>query len=681
MDTRIISAEEAARQGKQWSELRSCGGWLCWLEFDPALAASVLRMRHDGLIAGQTRTLTPDHFSLRSRVHEYGGGSFCLLPAPSGADCDVRVVFVNEADQKVYVQALMPCAQGGRVPVPLTSVGSGYRFGDLVADPIHQRVLAVREHHPHPGCAASEVGNELVAITIGDDVVSHCLPAQVLATGADFYASPRISPSGRFVCWLSWNHPKQPWLSTTLTLAHVNEAGDITDDVVLVNPAAADISVFQPEFDQNDQLLFVCDRDVSDDQENPSDWWSLYRYQFPVDAFQSGRIESLLNLPEHEFGVAQWQLGLSTWAVMEGNHIVASYFRNGHAGLGILTGKQWHDVGEQQARFHALTAHECDGKPALALLMESQHQPTRLIRVPLERLQACTDHSASQLDSWTLTSLGEHAFDAGLDMVAFSCGVLSGQQGEHEQVHGFYYPPFSRANDVAHRAACGVLPPLLIQLHGGPTAMADASFDPLKHFWQQRGFAVLVVNYRGSSGFGRCYRHCLKGQWGISDVEDVQAVMRYAVEQGWADPDRIFIRGNSAGGYTVLRALGQSDMPLRGGASHYGISDLLQLDASTHKFESHYLRWLIGDVEQQRQRYLDLSPIQHGVCRPVIFFQGQNDRVVPPDQTLNLHHRLQQQGIPTEHCLFAGEGHGFRQACHRQEVLLRELSFYQRLMR
>ena len=682
MDTRIISAEEAARQGKQWSELRSCGGWLCWLEFDPVLAASVLRVRHDGLTAGQVRTLTLDHFSLRSRVHEYGGGSFCLLVAPSGADRDVRVVFVNEADQQVYVQALMPCAQGGNTPVQLTHAKTGFRFGDLVADPVHHRVLAVREHHPNPGCSASEVRNELVAIHLEAEVGDHIPCVQVLATGADFYSSPRISPSGQFVCWLSWNHPKQPWLSTTLTLARLNDVGEIVDDVVLVNPDADDISVFQPEFDQNDQLVFVCDRDVSDDQESPSDWWSLYRYQFPVGAFQSGRIESLLNLPEHEFGVAQWQLGLSTWAVLEGNHIVASYFRNGSAGLGVLTGGQWQDSGENQARFHALTPHRFDDKPALAVLMESRSQPTRLIRIPLEQLQASAECSTPDLASWTLESLADSTLDDSLGAVSFCCDVLPGQVrgAELEQVHSFYYPPFSSANDVAHRAVCVTPPPLLIQLHGGPTAMADASFDPLKCFWQQRGFGVLMVNYRGSSGFGRSYRHRLKGQWGVSDVEDVQAVIRYAVEQGWADPKHVFIRGNSAGGYTVLRALGQADISLRGGASHYGISDLLQLDASTHKFESHYLQWLIGDIEEQRQRYLDLSPIHHGVCRPVIFFQGQNDRVVPPDQTLNLHHQLQQQGVPTEHCLFAGEGHGFRQACHRQEVLLRELSFYQHLM-
>ena len=212
-------------------------------------------------------------------------------------------------------------------------------------------------------------------------------------------------------------------------------------------------------------------------------------------------------------------------------------------------------------------------------------------------------------------------------------------------------------------------------------AMADTSFDPLKRFWQQRGFGVLVLNYRGSSGFGREYRHRLKHSWGISDVEDVQAAIRYSIERGWADPKRVFIRGNSAGGYTVLRALGNDNIPLCGGASHYGISDLIKLDASTHKYESHYLKWLVGDVTEYIQRYQERSPIYQGVRQPVIFFQGKNDRIVPPEQTLDLHQQLKQRGIASEHCLFAGEGHGFRQACHRQEVLLRELSFYQNLMK
>lgn len=665
--THILSATEAVQQGKQWSELRSVDGWLCWLEFDPQCGTTSVRARHPVHTADRSVRITPEHVSVRSRVHEYGGGSFCVLASVSGSD--TRLVFVNEADQQLYVQALSEHA----VPVVIPGGSALCRFGDLVPDPRRQRVLAVRETHLASGCPAAEVVNELVAVSLSGE-------QQVLASGRDFYSSPAISPDGGYLSWLSWCHPQQPWLSTTLSLAYLNESGAVVDVADVVNPAGADTSVFQPAFDSAGNLIFVCDRDVSEDNSGRDGWWSLYRYLFEADV-GAGRCISLPvpavsadAVSQKELGVAQWQLGLRTWAVVpettETNTgaiqdcLVASYFEGGWAGLAVLNADTmaWQVVDDQRARFHSVVAHES----GVALLMESANCGTRLLRLPASAWQ-----SGASLDEYVIESMGVNEALMASPAQAFSYPV-----NPQEQAFGFYYPPVQQVVRYSTPK-----PPLLIQLHGGPTAMADAALDAQKVFWQQRGFALLVLNYRGSSGFGRDYRHRLRHQWGITDVEDVQAAIEYAVGQGWCDPDKVFVRGNSAGGYTVLRVLGHEALSsVKGGASHYGISDLLRLNASTHKFESHYLEWLIGDSESDREAFLERSPIQHGVSRPVIFFQGQNDRVVPPDQTLQLYHQLQQQSIQSEHCLFSGEGHGFRQACHREEVLLRELAFYRRLM-
>ena len=661
---RILSATEAVQQGKQWSELRSADGWLCWLEFDPARGTTRVRGRHPQHTSGRSILITPDGFSVRSRVHEYGGGSFCLLTAADDTCTDVQLVFVNESDQQLYVQALSVSA----IPVMVPTCSPRCRFGDLVPDPQHQRVLAVREIHATSGCPAADVVNELVAVSLTGE-------QQLLATGKDFYASPRVREDGRFAVWLSWCHPKQPWLSTTLTLASLTEAGEVSNAVDVVNSAGEDMSVFQPEFDAAGHVVFVCDQDVSEAQDGRDGWWYLYRYLFDGD-LKAGQLISLPAPPQSdgafaqaEFGVAQWQLGLRTWAALpeldsaQGG-LVASYFEGGWAGLGYLNAgaPSWLMVEDQRARFHSVVAHES----GVALLMESATCSTQLVQ-----LSASTWPAKACLDDSVLESLDVNRVVTAAPAQAFAYPV-----SQQEQAFGFYYP--ARQESVRYSTP---KPPLLIQLHGGPTAMADAALDAQKVFWQQRGFALLVLNYRGSSGFGRTYRHRLRHQWGVTDVEDVQAAIEYAVDQGWCDPEKVFVRGNSAGGYTVLRVLGSDALSsVQGGASYYGISDLLRLNASTHKFESHYLAWLIGDPESASEAFLMRSPIQHGVFRPVIFFQGQNDRVVPPDQTLRLHQQLQHQGVLTEHCLFSGEGHGFRQASHREEVLLRELAFYRRLM-
>ncbi len=617
------SARRAAVAGRQWTELRSDGQRLCWLEFDPD-QATVRLLEKRGRQA--SRVLTPEGWSVRSRVHEYGGGAYCLTGD--------GVVFVNEEDQGLY-QLSGDSADRCRQPRRLYRE-RGCRYGDLVFDPVHQRILAVEERHG----LANEPENRLVAIRCSDG------QRQLLAEGADFYASPRISADGRQMAWLSWNHPHQPWLSTCLSKARLDSRGLPLDcrAVTAGHYAGQQESVFQPEFGPDGALYFVSDR---------TGWWNLYR------SFR-GQTRALLPMAA-EFGVAQWQLGLRSYCLLPGNRIACSLIEQGIARLGILEldSGRFQRLDGSWARCHSLCCHQ----QQLLLVAESSLAPACLLSVDAQCGISCT-----------LESLQPAILSAG-GLPGTLPRSMTFESGDGAAVQGFYY-------SAAGCHSSWQPPPLLIQLHGGPTSMADAGYNPLRQFWTGRGFAVLELNYRGSSGFGRSYRHCLKEQWGVLELEDLFSACEYLVRSQLADPRRIMVRGNSAGGYTVLRALADRRAAAAGlcaGASHYGISDLELLNSQTHKFESRYLHWLIGDPESARERYLERSAIHHpeAFATPLIFFQGALDPVVPAVQTRRLYRQLKLRGLPVALQSFADERHGFRQADNRARVLEQEWSFYQ----
>ncbi|MGB1092046.1 MAG: alpha/beta hydrolase family protein, partial [Oceanobacter sp.] len=446
------------------------------------------------------------------------------------------------------------------------------------------------------------------------------------------------------------------------------------------NSAGEDFSLYQPGFDDQGNLLVVSDQP----QDSESDgFWKLVRCADcetkPLDQNRYREFETDLYLPKpgEEMGVAQWQLGTRTWAI-GGAKLLGSGLIDGQAWLGWLeSGKSVQAIESSDslaARFHSLCWNEKTG--SFYALMESADRPCQVIEagansiIPLATLsvglpKTLVNPESIQIRTATGNLYGHFypAVNSVNEQAAFGDDCAQNVEPDTEKMGGV-------------KAA-----PLVIQLHGGPTAYADASLDMQKQYWSANGFHLLVLNYRGSSGFGRTYRHALKNNWGITDVEDVFSACQYLVQQRWAEPGAIFIRGNSAGGYTVLAALSDSnarEFGIAGGASLYGISDLELLNQHTHKFESEYLSWLIGDPEVHRQRYRERSAIHrlNDFELPVIFFQGANDRVVPPDQTQRIHDALKEKGVATEYCLFAGEGHGFRKAVNRQTVLERELAFY-----
>jgi dipeptidyl aminopeptidase/acylaminoacyl peptidase len=654
-----ISAAQAAAQGKQWAELQSQGDWLCWLEFDPDQGQTRIRGRQQ---QRASRLLTPAGFSVRSRVHEYGGGSYRLIHE--------GLVFVNEADQGLYGQRFAQPEQ-----LIVIHQAEGFRYADLQFDPQHNRIIAVEEEHTEPGV----VHNRLVAISLNDPAslgVSNSSNKSgnrrtVLVEGADFYSSPRLSRDATQLAWISWNHPHQPWTSTQLWLAELDAQGWVIDSRALSSGQLGEQAeaIVQPEFGPDGTLFFISDR---------NGWWNLYRYLKgagreageDLDASIIGGVTELLLPLEAEFCRAPWQLGQQAYVVLDAQRIGCSWWREGQAGLGVLqlSNRQLLRMG-CWAAVHSLATHQGQ----VLAIAEPGSGPGRLIGCPLDSADIMKDRVAK----------AQVATPEVIEQLELPAGpvLAAAIQPQHLQIpscsgmpiYGFLYRP---------ALAAGQQQSLIIQLHGGPTAQADGRFDPLKQFWLQRGFALLDLNYRGSSGYGRRYRQLLQCQWGVRDVEDVIDAAQFFIRQGWVDPERVVVRGNSAGGYTTLQVLSQArgQQWLRAGASHYGISDLQRLASQTHKFESHYLDWLVGDLERQPLTYRSRSPIHRprDFCRPLIFFQGGLDRVVPATQTYTLYNQLKGRGVAVDYLAFPDERHGFKQAANKAQVLEREWDFYAR---
>ncbi len=637
----IISALDASQQGVEWSELRARADLLCWLEFDPRGGESRIKARVGN---GSAFFLSPQGVCVRSRVHEYGGGAYCLT--------DDAVIFVREQDQALCYMSLAgaiasagDCASG---VLRILRQRTGYRYGDLVFDRHHRRIVAVEEFHPSDK-QAGPVVNRLVAIDLQLGV------RQVLLEGADFYASPRISPDGKRLAWISWNHPSQPWLSNSLQEARLDDNGQplVINQITQGQLAGKQESVFQPEYSPEGILYFVSDR---------HGWWNLYRHQ-------QGSIEAIMPLAK-EFGAAQWQLGLSRYAFIDEQQVGCSFIDQGRFSFAIIDLKNRRIQASAESWASLQSVVSANGR--LLAVADFQHRPAQLLQFML----------ASEGQGISTSVVAEILSGAeSRPQISSPCHVRF-DSANGTEAYGFFYP-------AQNQSSSGEKPPLLVQVHGGPTAMANSAFDPLKQYWTCRGFAILDVNYRGSTGYGRDYRHSLCQQWGVADMEDAFHGAAHCIKEGLVNPAKVFIRGNSAGGYTVLRALSDQSQTVSGftagfrsGASLYGISDLARLNHCTHKFESHYLHWLVGDAELDSARYQQRSPILYGedFNKPVIFFQGGLDRVVPAEQTRGLFEKLRQQQLEVEYLEFADERHGFKQAHNRAQVLERELAFYQRLL-
>ena len=586
-----------------------------WREMRPSDKGRYVIVRYS---AGEgTVDVTPSPFNARTRVHEYGGGSYRVFRN--------EVFFTNFADQKIYRMRL------GEKPEPLT-VETELRHADFEFDYLRKRLICVREDHREKG---KEAKNTIVSMSLeGEDV-------KTIARGNDFYSSPRVSPDGKYLAWLSWNHPNMPWDKTVLWMGKLGKDG-LLNERMQINKNTDD-SVLQPSWSPDNILYFVSDR---------NNWWNICRWK-------GGEVKTVF--PEQaEFAEPPWIFAQSNYDFESENRLICSYTKNGIwkiARLNTETGKH-EEIKTQYTYISSLrTAHNC-----AVFIGASPIEAESIVNLDLKKLRTEVLKRSSEITvgSGYLSQPKPIEFPTEKGLTA----------------HGIYYKP--RNKD--YKAPVGTLPPLLVYVHGGPTATIYATLSLKVQFWTSRGFAVLEVNYGGSTGYGREYRERLRGQWGIVDVNDSVNAAKYLVDRGEVDEEKLAIRGGSAGGYTTINSLTFRDV-FKAGASYYGISDLETFVDDTHKFESRYLESMVGPYPEKRDLYRQRSAINflNQIDVPMIIFQGLEDNIVPPNQAELIVEALRKTGKPVAYLTFEGEQHGFRQAKNIKRSLEAELFFYSQI--
>ena len=587
-----------------------------WSEMRPAEGGRYVVVRRTP--DGQTTDVTPSPFNARTRVHEYGGGAFAVA--------DGTVYFSNFVDQRLYRQ------DPGAQPRPITPEAD-LRYADGVVDRRRGRMICVREDHT---VAGREAVNTLVSLDLAGDQ-----EARVLVSGNDFYSSPRLSPDGSRLAWLTWNHPNMPWDGTELWVARLQADGDLGRAERVAG--GDDESIFQPEWSPDGVLYFVSDR---------TGWWNIHRWR-------DGQVSSLI-MWDAEFGKPQWVFGTSTYAFESASRVICTCARQGTWHLASIYTKT-RLLGVIKTPYSEIGGLRA-GPGGAVFRAGSPTESTSIVRLDLdtEYFKVLRRSGKVTIDTGYLSTPQEIEFPTEHGLTA----------------HAFFYPPQNRD----YVAPPDERPPLLVISHGGPTSAASSTLNLMIQHWTSRGIAILDVNYGGSTGYGRAYRQRLGGQWGVVDVDDCVNGARYLVARGEVDGERLAIRGGSAGGYTTLCALTFRDV-FRAGASYFGISELEVFVQDTHKFESRYLDRLIGPYPERQALYRERSPI-HFTDRlscPVIFFQGLEDKIVPPNQAELMVDALRRKGLPVAYIPFEGEQHGFRRAENIKRALDAELDFYSRV--
>jgi dipeptidyl aminopeptidase/acylaminoacyl peptidase len=608
-----LSAEALSGARVNLGDLRSVRDKLYWTQTMPAAGGISALFSMDA--DARAMPVTPEGINVRTRVHEYGGAPYVVAGD--------TVYYSQYSDQRLYA------LKAGGTPTALTP--AGYRFADCKAGSGQSvdSLICVREDHTNP----SNVRNALVRVPLPEGGAG-----EVLYGESDFVAYPRQSPDGRRLAFIAWNHPHMPWDATELKVATLNEHGIDAPVTVAGGPAE---SVVDPQWDTDGTLYFISDR---------SGFWNLY-------AWKDGGVQPIWTHAA-DFATPLWVLGQTHYALTGHGSAIVCFGERGLQHLAVVdlrrgTGRVLPLPYVKFSDFAQIDATH------VAALAGSAHAPDAIVSIDINTGLVKTLHEGG-------TAL--------LPQANISLAIpLSFPSANGRTAHAFYYPPLN----PDFRAPPGTLPPLLTLVHGGPTAQASPTYSSKIQFWTSRGFAVADINYGGSSGFGRAYRQELNGEWGVVDVEDVIAAVRFLGETKRADPARVAISGGSAGGYTVLAALSTSDV-FKAGADYYGISDMTVLARDTHKFESRYLDSLIGPLPQSQAVYDERSPLHHldGFRSPLIVFQGADDAVVPPNQSALIVDALRSRGIPLAYVLFPGEGHGFRKPENIVRSLQSELSFY-----
>jgi dipeptidyl aminopeptidase/acylaminoacyl peptidase len=610
-----VTADLIVKAGVSPNLIRLDGDDIYWSEGRPSEGGRLVVVRWTD--AGPI-DITPPGYNARTRVHEYGGGAFLV---DSGT-----VWFSNFDDQRLYRQ------DPGAEPRPVTPAAD-LRYADGVMDRGRGRIVCVQEDHTGPG----EAVNTLVSLD--PDGRSE---AQVIASGNDFYSTPRLSPDGRRLAWQTWSHPLMPWDGNQLWVAELGSDGSIVSAQQVAG--GAEESIYQPEWSPDGRLYFVSDR---------SGWWNLYRLE------DGDRAAPVLPM-EAEFGAPQWVFASTRYALESERRLICTYIEAGQGHIASLdpVAGRLDPIQSPYTSFGLVRA-----APGMAVLLAAgPTEPAVLARLSL------------QTGTWQVLRLTSPVeIDPGYVSVA--------EQVEFPTTGGrtayaFYYPPRNRD----FTAPDGEPPPVVVHTHGGPTGMVTDSFNLGTQYWTSRGIGILDVNYGGSTGYGRAYRERLDGEWGVVDVDDCSNAALDMAGQGRVDAERLAISGGSAGGYTTLCALAFKDT-FKAGASHFGIGDLETFVHDTHKFESRYLDRLVGPFPERRDLYRERSALNHldGMSCPVIILQGLEDKIVPPSQAEQIVAALRAKGLPYAYLPFAGEQHGFRRAENIKRALEGELYFYSKI--
>jgi dipeptidyl aminopeptidase/acylaminoacyl peptidase len=598
------------------SEITLDGDDIYWLEGRPSEGgrSAIVRRTTDGNIAD----VTPPGFNTRTTVHEYGGGAYIVDRG--------TVYFSNFKDQQLYKQT------PGQTPQQITTANN-MRYADGVIDRRRNLIFSVREDHTS---SDRDAVNSLVKIDLRGDT-----GGEVLVSGNDFYSSPRLSPDGDRIAWLTWNHPNMPWDGCELWVGRLDEGGRIINSELVAGGQSE--SIFQPQWSPGGVLHFVSDR---------TGWWNLYR-------LTAAGVQPLCE-KNVEFGLPQWVFRMSAYDFESEHRIIAANCEKGVWQLASLdtetrTLESINVPFTEISSVHAAPGRVlfCGASPTAAVSIIALDLATR-------ELDVLRQSSAVEVDTAYLSIPRAIEFPTEESMTA----------------HAFFYPP----SNVDYESPEDERPPLIVMSHGGPTSASTMSLKLSIQYWTSRGFGVLDVNYSGSTGYGTEYRRRLNGQWGVVDVDDCVNGARYLVQRGEADGNRLIIRGGSAGGYTTLAALTFRDV-FKAGASYYGISDIELLEQDCHKFESRYNDSLVGPYPERKDLYWDRSPIHftERLSCPIILFQGLEDKVVPPNQAEMMYEAARTKGLPVAYVAFAGEQHGFRKAENIKRSLDGELYFYSKV--
>ncbi|MGZ4302791.1 MAG: S9 family peptidase [Gaiellaceae bacterium] len=588
-----------------------------WTESRPQESGrSALVFRPHG---GEPVDVVPPDFNVRTRVHEYGGGAWFRHGS---------VVFCSSFDDSRLYRIEAP----GSDPQPITPEPPdphAFRYADGRVFADGRLIVCVRETH-----GEGEPQNELVVLPTDGSA-----EPQVIASGRDFYAAPRPSPDETALAWLAWDHPHMPFEGTDLCV------GALADDGAMSNgrrvAGSEQESIFQPEWGPDGLLYFVSDR---------TGWSNLY-------VERDGEVHALTS-EQAELGYPQWVFDLSRYAFLGDDRIACIFTRSAVDGLEILdleSGKLTSlDLPFTSYSSPALRSHGT----RVVFPAASPTQPSAVIELDTEsgERQVLRQSTEMELDERYITVAQAVEFPG-----------TGGQSS-----HGFYYAP----TNPDYEGPKGELPPLVVLVHGGPTAHVTTALDLEIQLFTSRGIAVIDLNYGGSTGYGREYRDRLRGTWGVVDVEDSAAAVRYLAERGDVDPARVQITGGSAGGYTTLMALAVRD-EFASGASYFGVADLVTFHEETHKFESHYDDYLVGPWPDAMELYRERSPVVHAdsISDPLLLLQGLDDKVVPPSQSEIIVEALKRRGIPYAYIAFEGEGHGFRKAENIKRAADAHLSF------